>query len=1149
MRKVYQLLMLMVLACIGINTSQAQKRYEVSDLSTPLSIDDFVGEKFVIHNGSLGDSEKDFIKGLEKSVSVTDENLFTVEVVGETAEGTTTYRLKRVSDNTYMTNNGGKLGYTETVSRAWEFYPLEAIQASTDEVNAEEPVISDFRPITTGEVYTNAMVFVDAKATTEKNGAIRLCPNGKEAAPSLSNSNYATNTVLLYVATELNGYEYLEACLNELFPNGDPGELYNSGDQPGCVPTDIYNEMVEAYNAALQLISDFSEDDAACRAAFERCEKAYEKAKASVIQVAEGYYYFRSARGANSVTYEDGSNLRWVEDWTEKEELEPTDAKYIWKLIENPKKAGSYFIQNLFSGRYVGIAKQLYTLVPTTEEPEESFLIYPFTKEYFLIQSTTLLEKPFSKGMDCIHAQVNGHSTVIWQGTLDSKEGSGWKFLHVDESKIDAIRESIAQVQRNEALEKELTSSKEDYANGISYKFDGYASGKLDNKEDGSPMGLVTSLSQISTNAQEGTEGPMNNILDSNIGVGNFFHSSWSNDNFDHQNNYPYLQIDLGKAVKEIAVKMWPRAVSATDVRTNNLPGKIHVLATNTPDDAESWTEIGNFENKLKWPVVKVDEEGNETAGSTNQVSYVRIPFGADYQHVRLEVCTRLGSTADFKTIGLGSACFNLSEIRVFESWLDEAGSLNNGVPADVLKAFTDAMAKAEAELATESATQATIDELTKAHANYLDVFPDPQQAVNALNNAKARVKAAVEGTDLCYFADGAKEATTNALAAIEAEVKEVMTSAEIKTLKDKVAAEMKNFFAKMNLPENGSYVYLVSKTSGKAAEAYVRSAGNGAAKNKWVKDDEYLTNRPEYVWQFINNGNGTYSLRNAANGEYMNTPRVGGSKGVGMSTKADTCTFTIQNDLKTEGTINIVTAENVFYNADPAGPLVTWGEAGGNDNSTFVFVEANADDAFNGEYAIDVAADGVSILTLPLTVTADKNCYSVIGRNENALELENISGEIPAGTPFFYVNTGNEETVAVLLTDDKIGSINFVTEAKTVNGLAGTLAPIDSIHVGYGILYNNKTIVDAAAGDGVACNSGYILPTVPSTTAKGAVQIMIDGKIDAIQNAVVNTEAAVVNVYTLTGVKVRANVKAENAAKNLPAGLYIIGSKKVLVK
>ena len=79
MRKVYQLLMLMVLACIGINTSQAQKRYEVSDLSTPLSIDDFVGEKFVIHNGSLGDSEKDFIKGLEKSVSVTDENLFTKE--------------------------------------------------------------------------------------------------------------------------------------------------------------------------------------------------------------------------------------------------------------------------------------------------------------------------------------------------------------------------------------------------------------------------------------------------------------------------------------------------------------------------------------------------------------------------------------------------------------------------------------------------------------------------------------------------------------------------------------------------------------------------------------------------------------------------------------------------------------------------------------------------------------------------------------------------------------------------------------------------------------------------------------------------------------------------------------------------------------
>ena len=117
------------------------------------------------------------------------------------------------------------------------------------------------------------------------------------------------------------------------------------------------------------------------------------------------------------------------------------------------------------------------------------------------------------------------------------------------------------------------------------------------------------------------------------------------------------------------------------------------------------------------------------------------------------------------------------------------------------------------------------------------------------------------------------------------------------------------------------------------------------------------------------------------------------------------------------------------------------------------------------------------------------------------------------------------------------------------MNGLVGTLAP-GKAPVGYGILYGTEgTVVDATATDNVATNSGYFAPTMSETTEKGAHSLSVDGKIDAIQNAVVAADAEVVNVYTLTGVQVRANVKAENAAKNLPAGLYIIGSKKVLVK
>ena len=38
-------------------------------------------------------------------------------------------------------------------------------------------------------------------------------------------------------------------------------------------------------------------------------------------------------------------------------------------------------------------------------------------------------------------------------------------------------------------------------------------------------------------------------------------------------------------------------------------------------------------------------------------------------------------------------------------------------------------------------------------------------------------------------------------------------------------------------------------------------------------------------------------------------------------------------------------------------------------------------------------------------------------------------------------------------------------------------------------------------------------------------------------------------DVYTISGVKVRSNVKAGVATKGLPKGIYIVGGKKVIVK
>ena len=62
----------------------------------------------------------------------------------------------------------------------------------------------------------------------------------------------------------------------------------------------------------------------------------------------------------------------------------------------------------------------------------------------------------------------------------------------------------------------------------------------------------------------------------------------------------------------------------------------------------------------------------------------------------------------------------------------------------------------------------------------------------------------------------------------------------------------------------------------------------------------------------------------------------------------------------------------------------------------------------------------------------------------------------------------------------------------------------------------------------------------------------MIDlGKvvIDEINEANVVVLPAISNVYSINGQLVRKNVKTVNALKGLPAGIYVVGGKKFIVK
>lgn len=1190
MKKMYNLLTMLVLFLMGSTSMMAQEdnRYQVAGGSTGAggewTIDDVEqGVDFVLQSGKAQIAgEIDFVRGLGKSTFLNDENLFQLEVAGVDDDGETTYYLKQKSTGKYLQNDS--YSYGDSKGRAWKFRIVQPSVYTAEDLNkvGEECPVTNWTVATSAAVgEANHMIFTDAKFTNSaaedtaavKKGAVRFLVNGGTgAAPSLGN-NFGQNTWMLFPVTKMEGADYLFDALNELFPNGN-ADIYNPGTEPGQISQDLYDELINSYNDATKLVEEGA-DHAACVAAYQRCKKALEAARAGAVPIKEGYYFFKSSRTANNGTYDDGTALHWTyqKQWFAPQErpegqqqMTLDDAQYVWHIQSNKEaNDGSFYIQNFYTKRYVGTTKNRGEAIKTTETAEESFLIYPQDKEDFVIESVSCKEDPLvgypnegSPLLTALHCQKDANGVVIW--TTDAP-ASGWVFLNANADDIKRLEGLIAQDKLNKALATELTTAETTYKKGFYYDFvGGSRDGKLDMEGD-APAGLLKSVDQLSFNMTETSEGSEEALVDGNIESGNFYHSDWKG-TYDHSLAYPYIQVDLKQQMDSIAVKMWARRNNDSYL-TGNAPGNVIVSATNTPEDSTSWKVIGNVQPTYPWARHAVSSTGEDSTYANNSVGFFEVALGAKYQHVRFEVTRRQsqGADEDFKKMGNGAGNFNLGEMRVFQSKYNPAKSLIEAVPAAQKEALVEAIAEAKAAIEAGNATQELIDKVKKAVEDFKAVYPDPQVVKNILAEAKAQYEAAEEGAEVGYFQAGAKEALKKVIDEVEPTIKDVMSLSEVNAAKELLNNGLEAFAAKLNIPAADKFYYIVSATAseqaGSAKDGKMTVTGNGS-RVKWYKDsDDYISNNSitiagnaKYVWKMIKKGNGVV-FQNVATGEYMNNTHKN-NVGVNMSTEADTCAFTFRS-AKKPGLLNIVCKENVFLNAQPASNnLVTWGEANGADNSAFTFEEVT--DELNNEIDWLVNTNKKTILTLPVSVTADEQCYSVIGRNGNNLEVKSIDGTtIEAGTPFIYIDAYESEAVRFQLaeaTDYEALLASVAKEAKAVNGLQGTLAAVDSIAPNNGILYNGESIVLSKLGEGAANNSGYLTSALPTTSETGDAQILIDGEITIIGGVVAQPEAqAVVNVYNLSGVKVRANVKSVNDLKGLPAGIYIMGNKKVLVK
>ena len=129
--------------------------------------------------------------------------------------------------------------------------------------------------------------------------------------------------------------------------------------------------------------------------------------------------------------------------------------------------------------------------------------------------------------------------------------------------------------------------------------------------------GLITDASQLSTNAQEPREGSLAALIDNNPDT--YFHSTYSQPSTGGA--FHYLQIDLKNAYSQILLEFsrWG------DVYNNGNPKTLHIYATNTVDDDDSWTDLGT-------ETCTYDYDFYHGTG------VLPLNFGTSYRYVRLVV-------------------------------------------------------------------------------------------------------------------------------------------------------------------------------------------------------------------------------------------------------------------------------------------------------------------------------------------------------------------------------------------------------------------------------------------------------------------------------------------------------------------------------
>lgn len=713
-------------------------------------------------------------------------------------------------------------------------------------------------------------------------------------------------------------------------------------------------------------------------------------------------------------------------------------------------------------------------------------------------------------------------------------------------------------------------------------------------------------------NNKEGSEGTYEALTSEGWEYGTYFHSAWGAKFEPSISKNHYLVAELEQdATGDILVKVAKRG-TGNDFPTQFAVYGANKFNKENPNATE-WKFQGLADiNYTDSVAVTYNNGEKDPVTIPNAVGIAAMHLDGSYAYIKLAATKTLFNEVYDGSDSAKRGFFALAKLNIWEaaepvvkSYTPELQDVQNTNEAVITKLQTQIEAAGK-QVADSSATDAQIASLQAALDAFNNNYPDPSRVTTALAEASSVYNAASSknliGDKLAQYPTNVAEKLANVITKYQGF--NSVKLADINAAVNEINAAVAEFKASIKLPEAGKFYTLRSaakKFENKAGNdskgvtyraiiysesnnattevtgsftpvRFYRMDGSSAIKDSAsfadadftkLQDTISVADDARLVWKAEASANGQITFRNLATGMYL----TGANGKIYQSVEATP--INVEGIAPETFRFNAGKDENgvtLYMNAKAAfNTIVTWNDTA-DVNSNF-FIEEVAKDKiatqafyipnvkegqfYAGTFAVDI--DPTDGFITP---------YKVIGVNGDKLVLGEFDGIVEAGTPFIY---NVEMIIATKAAPSSIGFTqvvaandltegNYTYETKNVNGLQGVLTEAVKIPAGKAYINNSGAVAVAPeAGADIAANGAYFNGDASTTDKDGDASLelgkMVGNALTGIDATKVIVLPAKVDVYSIDGKLLRQGVKSSNAAKNLPAGVYVIGGQKVLVK